>query len=80
MSLKKGIYQALSLDEDTIAGLQTRFNRLSRRQRLRIHVGGILFIGLGLYILWKTLMAVAWLFPGCSRPHLWQDTHYMFVL
>ena len=80
MLLTKGIYKALSLDEDTIEGLQARFNRLSRPQRLRVHVGGILFIGLGLYIIWKTLMAVASLFPGFSTPHLWRDTHYMFVL
>lgn len=80
MSLKEGIYQALSLNDDTLEGLQHRFNLLSRRQRLRLHVGGILFIGLGMYIMWKALMAVVWLFPHASTPHLWRDTQYMFVL
>jgi hypothetical protein len=78
--MKKGFYQALSLHEDTLEDLQTRFSRLSGRQRLRLHVGGILFIGLGLYIIWRTLMAVAGLFPHSSTAHVWKDTHYMFIL
>jgi hypothetical protein len=76
----KGLYQALSLRDDTLEDLQSRFSRLSGRQRLRLHVGGILFIGLGVYIIWRTLMAVVGLFPHSSSAHVWKDTRYMFVL
>lgn len=56
---------------------------LTTRERLRLHVGGFLFIGLGIYIIWRTILLVAWLF----KPHVmmdsqisWPDARYLFVL
>jgi hypothetical protein len=68
-----------SSDEDD--GLN--WDNLTPRERLRLHVGGFLFIGLGIYIIWRTVLLVAWLF----KPHAmmdsrisWPDARYLFVL
>src|SRR5271154_6176634 len=39
---------------------------LPRRERLRLHIGGLLFIGLGIYIVYRTVLTVGTLFPPIS--------------
>ena len=55
----------------------TRVIRLTRRQR---HVGGLLFVTLGCYIIYRTFLAVFGLFPDPSIGQIWPKTRYMFVL
>jgi hypothetical protein len=50
---------------------------LTRRQR---HIGGLLFITLGCYIIYRTFLAVFGLFPTPSIGQTWPKTKYMFVL
>lgn len=58
----------------------SRWETLSRRERLRVHIGGLLFIGLGCYIIWRTIVVLLGLFPATTTEHLWQNTRYVFVL
>jgi hypothetical protein len=73
-------YEPLSVDDVSLSDQWNRLNRLTRRQRLRLHVGGLLFIGLGVYIIWRTLVLIFGLFPQSSTHYSWQNTRYMFVL
>ena len=50
---------------------------LTRRQR---HIGGLLFVTLGCYIIYHTFLAVFGLFPTPSIGQTWPKTRYMFVL
>ena len=63
------------------------YNDLSvipRRERLRLHIGGLLFIGLGIYIIYRTVLTVGTLFIPVSltvRPlPAWNTTRYAFIL
>jgi len=57
---------------------------LSRKERLRLHIGGLLFIGLGIYIIYRTVLAVSTLFtPISGTVHPlppWNTTRYAFIL
>jgi hypothetical protein len=57
---------------------------LSRKERLRLHIGGLVFIGLGIYIIYRTVLAVSTLFTPISsavRPlPPWNTTRYAFIL
>lgn len=57
---------------------------LSRKERLRLHIGGFLFIGLGIYIIYRTVLSVSTLLtPISSAVHPlppWNTTRYAFIL
>jgi hypothetical protein len=77
-------YQLLKKDErdEALEELNT-WSYLTTRERLRLHVGGFLFIGLGLFIIWRTTILVLSLLASDSPMHAllgWSDTRYVFVL
>jgi hypothetical protein len=76
---KDGGFASSSLIQMNIGEQWSNFSGLTRRQRLRIHIGGLLFIGLGCYIIWKTFDGVFGLFPH-SDTRSWRNTRHMFVL
>ena len=56
---------------------------LTPRERVRRHVAGTLCIGLGVYIIWRTMLIVAWVFT--SQPVMlgrvkWPEVRYLFAL
>jgi len=55
----------------------SRIIGLTRRQR---HLGGLLFIAMGCYIIYRTFIGVLGLFPTLSIGQTWPKTRYMFVL
>jgi hypothetical protein len=54
------------------------------REWLRLNIGGLLFIGLGVYIIYRTVLTVGTLFIPISlavRPlPAWNTTRYAFIL
>ena len=57
--------------------------RLPFKQRLRLYVGGACFIGLGAYIIWKTILILLGLLtvnPAVSPWSGWPQVKYIFVL
>ena len=74
-------YEPLSIeDADTGYYRSNILNKLSKRHRLRVYIGGLLFIGLGGYFIWKTVLVVSSLFPQAPMLHPWKDARYLFVL
>jgi hypothetical protein len=75
-------------DQDTpSSSSEIDYNDLSvfpPRERLRLHIGGLLFIGLGIYIIYRTFLVVGTLFVPVSdtiRPlPAWNSTRYAFIL
>jgi hypothetical protein len=56
---------------------------LSTRERLRLHLAGFLATLLGVFIIWRTIVLVLWLFPSEMPMNAllgWSETRYMFVL
>lgn len=57
------------------------WKRMSFRQRARLHIGGTLFMALGLYIIWRTFLALYSLAPmPVTEGDTWQTARYIFVL
>ena len=57
--------------------------KLTLKQRLRLYVGGTCFIGLGAYIIWKTIVIVLGLLiesREVSTWNGWPEINYIFVL
>ena len=74
-------YEPLSV-EDADTGVYQRnvLNKLSHRHRLRVYIGGLLFIGLGIYFIWKTALVLLGLFAQVPISHPLKDARYLFVL
>lgn len=71
--------------EDQVSEID--YNDLSvipRTERLRLQIGGLLFIGLGVYLIYRTVFIVSTLFnpaPGSLKPlPAWNSTRYAFIL
>ena len=74
-------YEPLSV-EDVETGYyrSNLLNKLTKRQRLRVYIGGLLFIGLGSYFICKTVLVLVSLFAQTPVVHPWRDARYLFVL
>jgi hypothetical protein len=77
-------YEPVSLEDGEYYDAERRrFDALTKRERIRLHVGGILFIGVGSYIIWRTILLITSLFSPPPTPSSWAGwpaTRYTFVL
>jgi hypothetical protein len=77
-------YEPVSLEDgEFYDGERRRFDNLTSRERIRLHVGGILFIGVGGYIIWRTILLISSLFTPPATPSSWDGwagTRYTFIL
>ena len=76
-------YEPLSVEDVAIGDHRsTVLSKLTIRRSTRFYIGRLLFIGLGSYFIWKTVVNLLSPIPQAQaqRPHLWRDSRYLFVL